>query len=865
MDKWASAKVNGTYVFQIEYLGENVMTVEADGTVTVTGEPLNGDTEPTPLPRYDGEGRLYTYVVREEIDTGETEAPFKVEINNGTFVATNSYSSETGDIHVKKHLELPAGLTENGDFPSVRFKLTRTYTGRDGTTKVDTSFSSDPRSTITWKWQDIKAKYDKAQDGSDSRTILVTSEDNELVFGDLEIYAPNGSRYIYTVTEVKEGENGQQGFLYGFDTYAKKGKLEPNDFTDAGQESVEVENLIPIQSADTETQNSEESDGSVPIQPLDPPYSDWATFKNVPAQEYITIEGTKEWTDFHDAFGVRPDDITLTLYRSADTQPGENNGILEKAVPEDEYKVEWEESSKNTDTWKYTITSTSATESGFPVYAPNGMPWKYTVKETLDSSLDTIYSKDPPNGSVTASADKADEVDGKQVLTMPKLTNSTEASVQYKKAWIDESGNAITEDFLNQDLTVKFEIQVRTRASATESGTGEWHEASAFFRDRLEGAVYNQIFEDTDFTPQLMGNLGDGTWNTTRTVNGLPKAVMESWLKGSGGDQETGGTEGSDPPQTLEERVDEVLDQLIFLEYRVVETSVTVEGSPVQTITIQNNGDIYTVGSKDTGLVKESTFKIDNDGVSVTTNKLGLVSITITKNWVDGNNQYNTRPAAGGNQYDWKVDFVVQVKTGDTWEVYMDDEKPLIKTIYGDNEDEVGAVNSGSITISGLPQGTYRARELQPNYNASDGIDENEIVENNETFHEGIYNATYQDDGPSNVTTATNTLVNIPAGGTIRVEKEWHAPAGTDLPDSITVTLQYRAKSGADNEWKEFLYNGKVTLNEGNGWTYAWTNLPQNMQGIGEVEYRGVEDNPEGYLEVGSVKDFSQNGLQGLA
>ena len=93
--------------------------------------------------------------------------------------------------------------------------------------------------------------------------------------------------------------------------------------------------------------------------------------------------------------------------------------------------------------------------------------------------------------------------------------------------------------------------------------------------------------------------------------------------------------------------------------------------------------------------------------------------------------------------------------------------------------------------------------------------------------------------------------MNIPAGGTVKVEKKWHAPNGTDLPDSITVTLQYRAKSGADNEWKEFLYNGKVTLNEGNGWTYAWTNLPQNMQGIGEVEYQVVEADPgEGYLEV---------------
>ena len=61
--QWASAKVNGTYVFQIEYLGKNVMTVAEDGTVTV--EPATENANAQTLPRYDGAGRLYTYVVRE--------------------------------------------------------------------------------------------------------------------------------------------------------------------------------------------------------------------------------------------------------------------------------------------------------------------------------------------------------------------------------------------------------------------------------------------------------------------------------------------------------------------------------------------------------------------------------------------------------------------------------------------------------------------------------------------------------------------------------------------------------------------------------------------------------------------------------
>lgn len=596
VDKWASAKVNGTYVFQIEYLGENVMTVEADGTVTVTGEPLNGDTEPTPLPRYDGEGRLYTYVVREEIATAEDgadTAPFKVEINNGTFVATNSYNSEKGDIHVKKILKLPSDLLlENptfDDFPAVKFVLTRQYWGigenETQELKDDTGF----RSETFWSSTEVKEAYKAAVNENQGDTVTFTSEDingQSLVFTGLEKYAPNGSPYFYTVTEVKEGGEGQQGFLYGFDTYAKKGKLEPNDFTEADKESVEVENLIPISSSDsgaTQNDGGDETGSSEPIKPVtSKEASYWATFQNVPAQEYITIEGTKEWTDFHDAFGVRPDDITLTLYRSADTQPGENNGILEEAVPKDEYKVEWDVDSKRTDTWKYTITSTSETESGFPVYAPNGMPWKYTVKESTlsgDQELNQIYRGNP--WTVTKQADK--ENDG--ILTMDPLRNSTEASVQYKKAWIDANGNPITEDFLNQDLTVKFKVQVREK-SADGTGVGNWSDADKYFREKLKDN-YETIFPPNDgvdyFTRTLTGKLDDTSqWNCVHEIDNLPVAIKRDWTE-EGGTEDTSGAESSDQPQTLEERV-EALD-LIFLEYRVVETSVTVGDGETQTIT----------------------------------------------------------------------------------------------------------------------------------------------------------------------------------------------------------------------------------------------------------------------------------------
>ena len=84
----------------------------------------------------------------------------------GTYVVENTYSSPKGSISVKKHLELPTGLdTSEGStaFPSIQFKLTRTYTGYvDGEVeedKPDEAFNSDPNNTITWDWTAIKEKY----------------------------------------------------------------------------------------------------------------------------------------------------------------------------------------------------------------------------------------------------------------------------------------------------------------------------------------------------------------------------------------------------------------------------------------------------------------------------------------------------------------------------------------------------------------------------------------------------------------------------------------------------------------------------------------------------------------------------------
>ena len=154
---WAAVNVNGTYTFTISHTGENTMVVNGDGSITYTYEEYS-----TPLPRYDENGSLYTYVLREEsVDwAGGVDEDGKKVLESaqgeGTYVVENTYESPKGSIYVQKHLELPADLDylseDNKGFPSIQFKLTRTYTVENNGEKIskeDTAFNN-ANHTVTW-------------------------------------------------------------------------------------------------------------------------------------------------------------------------------------------------------------------------------------------------------------------------------------------------------------------------------------------------------------------------------------------------------------------------------------------------------------------------------------------------------------------------------------------------------------------------------------------------------------------------------------------------------------------------------------------------------------------------------------------
>lgn len=794
---WASAHQNGTYVFNF-----------TDGN----GEKLD-------LPRYDEEGNVYTYYMREKPATLGENGPALEDVftvsdpESNTYVATNVYNPPEGELHVKKFLQLPADLGTGDDdkFPTIQFTLTRTYAGIDANGSEnpaieDKSFSR----TIEWDWKKVKEAYaDAEKDGATGDSITLTNA--ALKFENLEIYAPNGSKFVYTVTETSEN------FLYGYDTYAEIGDLAFNDEKLSGDENeMTVSGLEPVVA--TESENPE----ATPDTQSDEPDKSWATFKNVSTQERFTeLEGSKEWDDYNDQFGIRPSQEAfkniLTVTRTAKQQGTEGNEITETLDP-NTYTLTLTVDSSNKNRWTYTITSTN--EEGFEVYAPNGMPWTYTVKEDLSklTNLTGIYKGAP--SSVSIDATTIEDKTG----TFASLINSTNTSVNFEKKWKDSDGSAITEDYLGRTLSVTFQLQVR------ETENDEWTNADAYFTGDKE------LPEQVVFTETIEGTLNPSTtWSGSFTK--LPLAIKDG-------------------------------EQIVRLQYRVVEISVDVtdDDKDPQTITITedtNEDGSLAYDVTGNGLVTNATLKETADGKWITTNTLDLDSLTITKVWVDGNNQFGTRPSPGGGNFTWTASFVVQRQEGNgKWTTLQSRTgSDKVFTMYG-NEKTDGDTDH-KITISGLPEGEYRVVELQPGYKAEKGvIGEQYFVDNNGSYYNDTYETKYEPASAANTDdldfTVTNTLKTT--GQSIAVKKNWHPEGNVPENAAITATLQYSNDNGAS--WKNL---SSVTLNKDNEWKHTWTDLPKyyNDNQI-TTQYQVVEGNVTGAddymkLDVSSVTDDNGN------
>lgn len=769
-DDWQNLNVNGHYVFAFGHTGENEPAASFDEQIVPPGESL--------LPRFDAKGRLYTYTLAETVNWDGTDAGnageggniFDVSSSGQTF--TNSYNdSGDGQLSVKKYLTVQAGQEV---YPAVKFVLTRSYTTSSGEL-------SEPERVMTeiWNADSVKAAVD-GQSATDGGMVTV---EYTFTFDNLPTYAPNGSKYIYTVTE----DTSQLG---GFTTWAAK--------DDRTADNIKTDDNLSNAVSDLVADNDPNID---------------ATFLNEPQSEPnpIQLAGYKVWVDLNDDF--RPADptlgLTVTLERKANAQNGQNNAIDWESA-DITGKITWSEDDENDDRWVYTITDLER-------YAPNGMPWIYRITE------EPVQYYTAGNSGV-ASQKSQDSASGD--ITMNDLTNSMLTSTSFKKTWVDSDGKTITENLLGDgiELEVRYELQVRTQEQTGRAEWSSWQSADVYFDvyfkddQELSSRVYNGT---------IRAPLGDAAWNqsyrgTNNSFNRLPLYTEDS----------TGTV------YAFEYRVVETYVNV----YRTDEDEPLL--SQTYTAPSDNGGNsyAYTV-TGDTTLFAPyyTTGTTQANNTTIHKNQIKTTEITVAKEWSgDHNEVYQTRPESTVTRYDWEVTLVVLCST-DGGHSY-DPETVETITLHGTN-----AENQKSATVSGLPaflfdadgklrHCTYRVMELQSAETTAAGTERKQLDEE-DIFH-GSYTVSYSDDG----LTAINTLNKTEFLG----EKVWNDEEQTH-PDVTLELKYLKEGGNPDDpeDYESFVPAAEVHLGEGKAegtpgtllyyaeddWTAVWKEVPLYVVG----------------------------------
>lgn len=499
-------------------------------------------------------------------------------------------------------------------------------------------------------------------------------------------------------------------------------------------------------------------------------------------------------------------------------------------------------------------------------WAPNGARWVYTVKEELNSDLkEALYERYQYyfTGNGTAGEDSADG----DTIHMKELKNSLETRAPFTKRWVGSDGEPITADYMDLgEMSVTFELYVK------EGKSGGWQRAADYFTQENLGEDAYEKLKDAGILNGFSITLEN-------------RHIYDSW---------SGACENLPRVVKKDSGISE-------LSYRVVETEIAYQGGAA-TITVDTCGEefAYTVadsGGLFTGI--EDTYTESGNSTTIM-NKLATTSLQVQKIWTnDRNNVYGTRPDTDEAGKTWETSFLIQRTTdlsvgweAAAWEAVQvtgenGQKQDLVVTLTG--TDTEGTVESPvGMTISGLPKQnaereyTYRAVELEPGYQMTNGaVDLSSYVLLRDSYNEA-YTAAYTYGGQSDdgfLTTAANDMQTTK----VFADKTW-MPAGEEGAQ-VTLHLQYAVPlenpaEGPAYTWKT-LTAVSVTLDgtadpdldkpyyEYAEWKAVWENLPARMPGSylpdsdSETEYRVTEAVSGSYVQVGDTKKENKTDVDG--
>lgn len=668
---WKECKQDGTYVFQMEYLGENINQFLSDSTINV--KPV--DASQAMIPLYDERGERYIYQTGEAIQMpdkiGDSDDPatdgdyvYKQPEING-YMITNYYQSSKSQLSLKKifgNLELDEGET----YPEMHFLLERYY-------------------PIVQKTEDGKKELVYEKDYSFSMEKVIKSEDitsgkAEVAFENLDVYAPSGRKFKYVIRE-----NLSDYIDGGYKIYAQTGDLEVTAFDTSKEAIADLEQGM-------EAGGTSDTTGKTDV-----------TFLNWYESGNVILQGGKTWDDTGNSAGVRPDvfkdgnpdsvvldtkekqeaaPIQLVVKRYTESKPGVDNAIGSADEPLEvksgTYQITWTRDSTNPNRWTYEITGLTelkddgqVTREAVPLekYAPNGMLWHYIVEEKLAAPYDAFYQIK----SGAAEYGVSEETDIYEPLGSKDLVNEMKESLTAKKTWdltsIAGHANANSIPYVMQ---VEFTLQARVEkvydadTKEWKSVDGKWRKADDLLKLYLnEGADsdYAAIIAamgENNIVQTKTGEVDDSTvWDSVYEFQNLAGAIQTEKTAVSDGSEIAGGTFVQLKYRAVESRIE-------YGSYNIVDgestfTPVLTQYVSVKTPPEGSPDEIEYVSSYDEEIPSAGYLFTPTAAADGVKNTLETVNFNVYKWWKgDHNDAYNLRQANGSNESGWTLRFVVE-------------------------------------------------------------------------------------------------------------------------------------------------------------------------------------------------------------
>ncbi len=801
---------------------ENLKTDDNQYEFTFKEMNENGKTGPFPL--YNEDGQRYVYVLHEKTeDALESKTDWDLVYQDpvyNEYQITNTYDPQLGALSVKKLLEIPT-VDSQQYYPAVTMDLYRALPDEEEKYSLENA-ELLPDKRQVWSSAEVKEAVSKTPTHPIEPPQPIVVE-KIFTFEDLPKYAPNGQEYKYFVVEVLEDT------LY-YDAAVVEG--EKDSINDVFKEPIKepTEKGLPTPQAIPLTPTTHFDEGKNEQVEIEPgkgiPVS--ATFGDrYPEGETITLTGTKFWDDQGDALGLRPTlenfKAHVTLYRYANSQPGQGNGI-------DEQKVEltgdqWNWTETEGDTWTYTIT-------GLEKIAPNGMPWIYIVRENLSDMGAEEYI---PSNQKTIEEDKIGEVSSDKgtttdsTITMPELKNSLLTSHSFQKKWQNEDGKPITEDYLGLgDITITITGQLWVGEKDADGNVTEMKKASAYFTEADWIGSNKWWDEKPDFTVDLMTRLGDN--GKTANISNLPRVNKDS-------------------------------KELV---YAIVEEKISLGNGYSQEFSWNYADGKLTVTEQkpQNGLFTPQEVTVnENSSTTTAINSLETEKLSVEKKWKGDENETDLRPdsitvvvqrrvqqegsgQSGQEEELTRATLMAPRTTEDGWEFVPDGTGYLTETLEEATGWKASIPNLPTYGIqdNGLVTYDYRIRELKPGWEEEGNLSDDEILDVDEKYDGHYTVSSYDEDGST--LTVTNTLTHMD----IIAVKEWKPEGLHGNYAEVTFELQSRVEGAG--EWSKVTIEGQtnpVQLDgkpdgiEKTAWTVTWTELPRENNKGDKLEYRVIE------------------------